>query len=100
MAQSPPTANETRFATLEDENGFLDLIMHKAVFEKFAETILDHSLLIVKGVIQKDGESISMIAKDIRPFLLNDSEVPQTTPLLSEGILIATSLRGSCHENK
>ena len=85
VAQSPPTANETRFATLEDENGFLDLILHKAIFEKYAATILDHTLLIVKGVIQRDGESISMIAKDIQPFMIH-SETPQTRPLLSEGI--------------
>ena len=85
VAQSPPTANETRFATLEDENGFLDLILHKSVFEKYAETILDHTLLVVKGVIQKDGGSISMIAKDIQPFLLYE-QTPQTKPLLSEGV--------------
>lgn len=88
VMQRPPTAKGVVFATLEDETGFLDLIIHQKVFERFKEVILDHSFLLVRGTIQKDGGSVSMIVRDIRSFLDTPSppEKPNIKPLLSEGV--------------
>ena len=69
VLQRPPTAKGTAFATIEDEFGFLDLILHKPILERYKETILEQSFLIVGGQIQRDGESVSLIVRRVKPFL-------------------------------
>jgi error-prone DNA polymerase len=54
--QRPGTANGVLFITLEDEFGFVNLVVWQKVYEEFRELILTRSLLGVKGKIQsKDG---------------------------------------------
>jgi error-prone DNA polymerase len=65
--QSPPTARGTTFATLEDEHGFLDLILHADRFERHRELFLRHAFLTVSGRIQRDGEAVSMLVARIEP---------------------------------
>jgi error-prone DNA polymerase len=69
IVQRPPTAAGTVFATIEDETGFLDLIFHRAVFEKYQELIWDQCFLLVSGKIQRDGLSVSLIVKHLKPFM-------------------------------
>ena len=93
VMQRPPTAKGTVFATLEDETGFLDLILWKKVFEQHREMILDQGFLYVRGKIQRDGLSVSLLVESIRPFpFLQMQEVErlgQEVPrLLSEGVLL------------
>ena len=68
VRQRPPTAKGTTFGTLEDENGFLDLIIRQETWEKFYEEFHDHCFLRVKGRIQRDGHSISMLVQFIKPL--------------------------------
>jgi error-prone DNA polymerase len=84
VMQRPPTAAGTAFATIEDETGFLDLIFHKKIFEKFRDLILDHCFLIVTGKIQRDGNSISLIVQNIQSFLY--SKELEVNRHLSEGV--------------
>lgn len=91
VMQRPPTAKGVVFATLEDETGFLDLIIHQKTFERFKEVILDHSFLLVRGMIQRDGGSVSMIVREIRTFLDHglENKSPEglrVKPNLSEGV--------------
>src|SRR5690606_35748100 len=65
VMQRPPTAGGTVFATLEDESGFLDLVIHKKTFEKYRDLVLDHCFLIVCGRIQRDGLSVSLIVQSL-----------------------------------
>ncbi|MBC7692926.1 MAG: error-prone DNA polymerase [Methylotenera sp.] len=69
VMQRPPTANGTVFATLEDETGVLDLILHNDVFEKHKELILDQSFLVLQGTLQRDGLAISLIIRRIKSVL-------------------------------
>lgn len=69
VIQRPPTASGTAFATLEDEFGFLDLIMHREVFEKVRAVLLDEPFVLVSGAIQRDGRAVSLIVRDVKPFL-------------------------------
>ncbi len=55
VMQRPPTAKGTCFATLEDEEGFLDLIFHKDVFERCRETLESRSFVTVRGELQRSG---------------------------------------------
>lgn len=71
VIQRPPTASGTAFATLEDEHGFLDLILHRDVFQAHRELILEHCFLIVSGIIQRDGKAVSLIVKRLEPFLVD-----------------------------
>lgn len=63
VRQRPPTAKGTSFATIEDETGFLDLIFHLPIFEKYEELFWHHPLLKVTGRIQRDGASVSLIVR-------------------------------------
>ncbi len=55
VLQRPPTAKGTCFATLEDETGFLDLILKKTVFEKYRELFTTHSFLTISGMLHRSG---------------------------------------------
>ena len=66
VRQRPPTAKGVTFATLEDEHGFLDLVFHREIFEKYEELFWNQSLLIAHGKIQRDGNSVSMLVREIR----------------------------------
>lgn len=55
VMQRPPTAKGTCFATLEDEEGFLDLIFHKDVFDRCRETLESRSFVTVRGELQRSG---------------------------------------------
>ncbi len=67
IRQRPPTAKGTCFATLEDEHGFIDLIFHASIYEKFEETFWRASFFIVTGSLQVDGHAISLIVKNLQP---------------------------------
>lgn len=75
VRQRPPTAAGTMFLALEDETGFVDLILHKNVQEKYDELILTHSFLIAHGIAQRDRDSMSLLVKQLRPIYRNDEIV-------------------------
>ncbi len=74
VRQRPPTAKGTCFATLEDEDGFLDLILHKAVFERYEAVFLGNSFLIVTGIVQKEGHAASLLVKKLEALWPASSE--------------------------
>ncbi|MFW6261742.1 MAG: OB-fold nucleic acid binding domain-containing protein, partial [Spirochaetota bacterium] len=54
--QRPATAGGTMFVTLEDETGYVNLVVWKSVFERYRPVLLTASVLGVEGTIQaKDG---------------------------------------------
>ena len=63
--QRPPTAKGTAFATLEDEEGFLDLILHKDVYEKYHDVFVGSAFLIVSGKVQADKAAVSLIVRKV-----------------------------------
>jgi error-prone DNA polymerase len=72
IRQKPPTAKGCMFSTLEDEYGFTDLIFHPQVYEKNREIILNHCFIIVKGKLQRDAHSISVLVERVRPIWKED----------------------------
>ena len=78
VRQRPSTANGTIFATLEDEFGFLDLILHRDTYKAFHEVFDAHSFLQVRGKLQKDGNSISLLVKRISPVWQNETLTPES----------------------
>ncbi len=67
VRQRPPTAKGTCFGALEDETGLLDMIFHKEVFERLEEYYWNVPFLTVQGTLQRDGDSISLIVRKMRP---------------------------------
>jgi len=72
VRQKPPTANGVCFAAIEDEHGFLDMVLFQKEFAKFEEVFLHHCFLQVGGYIERDGHSVSLIVKDIQPVFKED----------------------------
>jgi error-prone DNA polymerase len=59
--QRPMTAGGVVFMTLEDESGFLNLVVWSTVFEKFRKLILASTVLGVTGKLQSHDGVVHMI---------------------------------------
>ena len=75
VLQRPPTAKGTAFATLEDEEGVLDLIFHRDIFQKYKHVIRDEAFFWVKGILQSNGDSSQLLVKSLDP-IFSDLEMP------------------------
>ncbi len=59
--QRPETASGTVFITLEDESGFVNLVVWRRTFEEYRNVILRSSFLGVTGRVQKGDETVHVI---------------------------------------
>jgi error-prone DNA polymerase len=84
MRQRPQTAKGVVFVTLEDETGSVNVIVWKAVKERFRQEVYQSRLLAVYGVWQRDEESGGEVRHVIAKRLVD------LTPLLGE---LATTSR-------
>jgi error-prone DNA polymerase len=84
MRQRPQTAKGVVFVTLEDETGSVNIIVWKAVKERFRQEVYQSRLLAVYGVWQRDEESGGEVRHVIAKRLVD------LTPLLGE---LATTSR-------
>jgi error-prone DNA polymerase len=64
--QSPPTANGHHFLTLEDETGLLDVVVRPAVYARYRRTLHTARLLVIRGVTQRQGERVALLARGMR----------------------------------
>jgi error-prone DNA polymerase len=70
--QQPETANGTIFISLEDETGEVQVIVHKAVWERQRQETLNSRLLAVKGTWQRADGVSNLVAghlEDLTPLL-------------------------------
>jgi error-prone DNA polymerase len=65
--QQPQTAKGFVFLSLEDETGIVNVILKPAVFTRVRITVLSHSYLMVRGVLQNQRGVVSVKAVDVRP---------------------------------
>jgi error-prone DNA polymerase len=63
--QRPGTASGVTFVTLEDETGHINLIVWKQVAESFRPALLNARLMGIRGELQKEGEVIHVIARQL-----------------------------------
>lgn len=82
VRQKPPTANGTCFSTLEDEHGFIDLVLFPDTFEKYNEVFLNHCFIIISGKMEREGNTVSVIVSAVTP--LWQTETLHETPLALE----------------
>jgi len=61
--QRPGSAKNVTFVTLEDESGFVNLVVWQQLAERQRETLLNASVLGVYGQVQKQSGVLHLIAK-------------------------------------
>jgi error-prone DNA polymerase len=63
--QQPGTAHGTIFLSLEDETGVINLIVWKDVQTKYRQAVYAAKLLVCRGVVQREGQVLHVIARQI-----------------------------------
>jgi error-prone DNA polymerase len=66
--QRPQTAKGTTFVTLEDETGYVNVVVWSNLAERQRRELLDSSLLGVEGVMQKEGAVVHLIARRLTDY--------------------------------
>ena len=66
--QRPNTAKGVVFMTLEDETGLLNVIIRPHTFDQQRQIIVQHNLLEITAKIQRDGNSVSLLAVRFSPM--------------------------------
>lgn len=75
--QRPGTANGVVFMTLEDETGFVNLVIWEKVFQKFQILARTESLLGVSGKLQNQSGVTHLIAQRLWSPRLRSRPIPQ-----------------------
>jgi DNA polymerase-3 subunit alpha/error-prone DNA polymerase len=75
ITQRPPTAKGMCFITLEDEFGFMNIVIHPQVYEKDRMAIYSSALLEVQGVVERTGNLINIRATQVRPLFMQMPEL-------------------------
>ncbi|QDK36468.1 DNA polymerase III subunit alpha [Bdellovibrio sp. NC01] len=68
VTQRPPTAKGMCFITLEDEFGFMNIVIHPDVYQKDRMAIYGKSLLEIQGQVEKVGKLINIRAERVLPL--------------------------------
>ncbi len=63
VRQRPGTASGICFITIEDETGTSNLVVFRDLFDQYRKEIIQSSLLMVEGRLQREGEVIHVIVK-------------------------------------
>jgi error-prone DNA polymerase len=61
--QRPGSASGVTFVTLEDETGYVNLIVWERVATEQRAALLESRLLLVRGTLQREGDVLHVIAK-------------------------------------
>jgi error-prone DNA polymerase len=70
--QRPQTASGVVFVTLEDETGFVNLILWNATFERWRHVTTTSSLLAAHGKIERDGSVVYVVPERLERVELRD----------------------------
>lgn len=71
VRQMPPTAKGYQFLTLEDEAGFINVIVRPAVHQRCRQIIRSTPFLRVRGTVQLERGVVNLVATDFRPLQPN-----------------------------
>jgi error-prone DNA polymerase len=61
--QRPDTASGVVFVTLEDETGYVNVVVWSALVERQRRELLGSRLMTVYGVIEREGEVVHLVAR-------------------------------------
>ncbi|MEL6735770.1 MAG: OB-fold nucleic acid binding domain-containing protein [Pseudomonadota bacterium] len=79
LRQRPGTAKGVIFVTLEDETGTVNVVVWRAVYERFRRAVIAGRLLRVTGRIQREQSVVHVIAQEIEDIsaMLDDLLRPE-----------------------
>jgi error-prone DNA polymerase len=66
IRQRPASANGTIFLLLEDEWGFINVVVPNFLVEQFSEVVKFATFVLVQGRFEKDGNVLNVIGKKFR----------------------------------
>jgi error-prone DNA polymerase len=64
IRQRPATANGTIFLLLEDEHGFINVIVPRQLVEPNAEVVKFAPFILVRGRLEREGKVINVVGRD------------------------------------
>jgi error-prone DNA polymerase len=70
--QRPGTASGVVFVTLEDETGFVNLILWASTFERWRHVATTSSLLVAHGKVERQGEVVYVVPDRLERLTLYD----------------------------
>ena len=65
LRQRPGTAKGVIFLTLEDETGIVNVVVWRALYERFRRAVISGRLLRVTGRLQRESGVTHLIAEEI-----------------------------------
>jgi len=65
VRQRPGSAKGVMFMTIEDETGVANVVIWEKIFEKFRRTVLGAGMIGIRGQIQREGEVVHVVARDL-----------------------------------
>ena len=66
--QRPSSANNVAFVTLEDETGYVNLVVWKHIADRDRRALTTAKLMAAYGEVQREGDVIHVIARQLRDF--------------------------------
>jgi error-prone DNA polymerase len=60
------TAKGTVFLALEDETGMVNVTLWPDTWARLRGVVRRHALLLVDGTLQRDGDVVNVVAREIR----------------------------------
>lgn len=73
VRQRPSTAAGVVFLTMEDETGFVNVVIWERIWETFSTMVRTHALLTVHGRVQRQHDVVHIIAKSFERPRVNVS---------------------------
>jgi error-prone DNA polymerase len=70
--QRPGTASGVVFITMEDETGFINLILYSRVFDEFRHVATTSALLLAHGLIEREGEVVYIVVQRLEKLVLRE----------------------------
>jgi error-prone DNA polymerase len=68
VRQSPPTAKGVVFLTLEDEFGFINIVLYPHIYTEYVNLIRQRGMLVIEGEIQHQDEVVNVVGYRMRPL--------------------------------
>ncbi|SFK82276.1 error-prone DNA polymerase [Methylocapsa palsarum] len=98
LRQMPGSAKGVMFITIEDETGIANLVIWPKLFDKQCRAILSASMLAVDGRIQREGDVVHLVARnltDLSSLLASvaNRDLAAASPYRREGDLHRSSPR-------
>ncbi|HEY9248633.1 MAG TPA: OB-fold nucleic acid binding domain-containing protein, partial [Rariglobus sp.] len=72
IRQRPATAGGTIFLLLEDEHGYVNVVVSKDMVELNEEVVKRAPFVLVQGRVENDGSAISVVGKKFKEFEFGD----------------------------